>query len=54
MEEGSQIRWGQVTYKNISMVKTENSMDHSLKNQVVLQPYSPTLSAAAYAFLNKS
>ena len=43
-----------MTYKNISMIKTENHMDHSLKNQVVLQPYSPTLSAAAYAFFYKS
>ena len=42
-----------MTDKNISMVKTENPMDHSLKNQVRLQPYSPTLSAA-FAFLYKS
>ena len=31
MKEGSQISWGQMTDKNISMVKTENPMDHFLK-----------------------
>ena len=52
MEEGSQTSWGQMTQKYF-YGKNWKSYGSLLKNQVRLQPYSPTLSAT-YAFLYKS